>query len=50
MKKLNTPMYTPMRAGGTAVERIEYGIERIDAQAMPTPIMLKIKRCWSCIR
>ena len=39
MKKLKTPMYTPMRAGGTAVDRIAYGIDRIDAQAMPTPII-----------
>ena len=26
-----------MRAGGSAVERMAYGMERIDAQAMPTP-------------
>ena len=40
MKKLNTPMYTPIRCGGRAVERIAYGIDRIDAHAMPTPTML----------
>ena len=41
MKKLKIPMYTPMRSVGSAVERIAYGIERIDAHAMPTPTMLR---------
>ena len=39
MKKLNTPMYTPMRWAGSALESIAYGIDRIDAQAIPTPII-----------
>src|SRR5258707_8014525 len=37
IKKLKTPIYTPIRAAGIAPERIAYGIESIEAQAMPTP-------------
>ena len=47
MKKLKIPMYTPMRCAGSAVERIAYGIERIDAHATPTPTMLTSRRCFS---
>ncbi len=50
MKKLKTPMYTPTRASGSAPERIAYGMERIDAQAMPTPTMVSRSRYWFWIR
>src|SRR3989442_6956586 len=50
MKKLNTPMYTPIRWGGTAVERMAYGMERMDAHAMPTPTMLSSSRYLSWMR
>ena len=44
MKKLKMPMYTPIRSGGIAVERIAYGIERIDAHAIPTPTIVRGNR------
>ena len=37
MKKLKIPMYVPVFSGGSAPERIAYGIDRMLAQAIPTP-------------
>src|SRR5258707_3681948 len=40
MKKLKIPMYTPMRAAGIAPDKMAYGIERMEAHAMPTPTIV----------
>src|SRR5215213_6658098 len=41
IKKLKIPIYTPIRSGGIEPARIAYGMARIDAHAMPTPIIEK---------
>ena len=39
MKKLKMPMYTPVFPSGSEPASMEYGMDRMLAQAMPTPVM-----------
>lgn len=39
MKKLKMPMYNPILALGRECAIIAYGIDKMDAQAIPTPVI-----------
>ena len=50
IKKLKIPMYIPILAGGILPASIVYGMERIDAHAMPTMLMDKKSKLGSWMK